>query len=267
MSETRPFRDVKLQWLQQLSCDKDLSDSARSVALYIITTHLNGHTEKAWPSYQTIADATGKSIKTIQRAVRELELSGWFEVERGNGVGHNTEYRPSASSTLRASEAREKTDKIVTLFPSKGGQNRPERRSDLSSEGGQICPPNPEKEKIIKPNAREMAPLRVETRRAVPLVFVAETKADQLVQWRNWLQRSGFPSMHALGVQTVKAGRRGYSLPGYWPPDETSPHAQEWIAFFNDRRDHLACETVCHSKPDLPRTLLRPFWAHAIGEL
>ena len=66
MSDVRPFRDVKRQWLQQLSCDKDLSDSARSVALYIITTHLNGHTEKAWPSYQTIADATGKSVKTIE---------------------------------------------------------------------------------------------------------------------------------------------------------------------------------------------------------
>ena len=70
MSECRPFREVKLQWLQQLSCDADLSDGAKCVALYIITTHLNGHTEKAWPSYQTIAEATGKSVKTIQRAVR-----------------------------------------------------------------------------------------------------------------------------------------------------------------------------------------------------
>ncbi|WP_245297269.1 helix-turn-helix domain-containing protein [Rhizobium oryziradicis] len=106
MSKLRPFREVKLQWLQQLSCDKDLSDSARSVALYIITTHLNGHTEKAWPSYQTIAIATGKSVKTIQRAVRELEVKRWFEVQRGNGIGHNTEYRPSAASILRASDAR-----------------------------------------------------------------------------------------------------------------------------------------------------------------
>jgi hypothetical protein len=101
MSGVRPFRDVKLQWLQQLSCDKDLSDSARSVALYIIITHLNGHTEKGWPSYQTIADATGKNV---QRAVRELEVKGWFEVQRGNGAGHNTEYRPSAASILRASD-------------------------------------------------------------------------------------------------------------------------------------------------------------------
>ena len=172
MSAARPFRDVKLQWLQQLSCDKDLSDSARSVALYIITTHLNGHTEKAWPSYQTIADATGKSVKTIQRAVRELEVKGWFEVQRGNGVGHNTEYRPSAASILRASEAREKTDKVVTLYPDKGGQNRPERRSDVSGEGGQICPPNPEKEKIYKPNAREEPSISANLQPAVPAIFV-----------------------------------------------------------------------------------------------
>ncbi|MBP1852503.1 helix-turn-helix domain-containing protein [Rhizobium halophytocola] len=244
MSGARPFRDVKLQWLQQLSCDKDLSDSARSVALYIITTHLNGHTEKAWPSYQTIADATGKSVKTIQRAIRELETSGWFGIRRGNGIGHNTEYRPSAATILRASHAREKTDKIVTLYPDKGGQNRPERRSDLSGEGGQICPPNPEKEKIYKPNPREHAPPRVETRRAVPLVFVAETKADQLEQWRIWLRHHGRLSIEALGLRTVKAGKLGYALPGYWPPDEASPIALDCIAFFCHRRDHIAEKAV-----------------------
>lgn len=48
---------------------------------------MNGHTEKAWPSYQTIADATGKSVKTIQRAIRELEDTEWLDVRRGNGTG------------------------------------------------------------------------------------------------------------------------------------------------------------------------------------
>ncbi len=94
MSARRPFREVKLEWLQQLSCDKDLSDNARSVALYIVTTHMNGHTEKAWPSYQTVADATGKSVKTIQRAIREREDKEWLDVRRGNGIGDNTEIDP-----------------------------------------------------------------------------------------------------------------------------------------------------------------------------
>lgn len=240
MSGARPFRDVKLQWLQQLSCDRDLSDSARSVALYIVTTHLNGHTEKAWPSYQTIADATGKSVKTIQRAVRELEVTGWFEIQRGNGLGHNTEYRPSAASTLRASEAREKTDRIVTLYPNEGGQSRPARRSNVSSEGGQICPPNLEKEKINKSNPREDGTPRVETRRAVPLVFVAETKAGQIEQWRGWLTDQGMPALEKLELRTMNCGKYGYMLPGHWPPDSSNPSALEWITFFRQRLDQIA---------------------------
>ncbi len=185
MSTRRPFREVKLQWFQQLSCDKDLSDSARSIALYIVTTHMNGHTDKAWPSYQTIADATGKSVKTIQRAIRELEDKEWFEVRLGNGIGHNTEYRPSAMSILRASEAREKTDRIVTLRPGESGQIRPRRQSDMSGEGGQICPPNPEKEIIYKPNAREERSALGKVQPAVPSIFVADTKTEQLHQWQN----------------------------------------------------------------------------------
>lgn len=235
MRGARPFRDVKLQWLQQLSCDKDLSDNARSVALYIITTHLNGHTEKAWPSYQTIADATGKSVKTIQRAIRELETSEWFEIRRGNGIGHNTEYRPSASSILRASDAREKTDKVVTLYPSEGGQIRPARRSDVFGEGGQICPPNPEKEKIYKPNPREVAPRGVEAPRAIPLVFVPDEMAKQLKEWRNWLRQHGYSSLETLRTRTVKAGKHGYLMPGYWPPGDESSRSLDWLAFFARR--------------------------------
>ncbi len=240
MTKRRPFREVKLQWLQQLSCDTDLSDSAKCVALYIVTTHLNGHTERAWPSYQTIADATGKSVKTIQRAVRELESKEWLEVQRGNGVGHNTEYRPSAGSIIGASEAREKTDKIVTLYPAEGGQIRPERRSEMSCEGGQICPPNLEKEKINKLNPREGAPPRAEPRRAVPLVFVAETQVQQISLWRNWLLKQGMPALEKLELRTMRGGKYGYALPGHWPPDSTNPRALDWFAFFSQRLDHVA---------------------------
>ncbi|ODS51732.1 MAG: hypothetical protein ABS40_19715 [Agrobacterium sp. SCN 61-19] len=240
MTDHRPFREVKLQWLQQLSCDKDLSDNARSVALYIVTTHMNGHTEKAWPSYQTIADATGKSVKTIQRAIRELEAKEWFDVRRGNGIGHNTEYRPSALSILRATEAREKTDRIVTLRPGEAGQIRPIRQSDVPSEGGQICLPNPEKEKIYKPNAREEAQSRSERQSAVPLVFVPATRTVQIDHWRSWLRESQLPGIEELSLKTVVGGRSGYSLPSYWPPGDAAAGRLSTIAFLRQRHDHLA---------------------------
>lgn len=240
MTNTRPFREIKLQWLQQLSCDKKLSDNARSIALYIVTTHLNGHTEKAWPSYKTIANATGKSVKTIQRAIKELELFGWFEVQRGNGVGHNTEYRPSAETILRASNAREKTDKIVTLYPAKGGQNCPKRQSDLSGQGGQICPPNPEKEKINKLNAHARQARKDRSPTPIALVFVSDHQEAQLTQWRGWLRDHNFLGLEELGTRSMKSGRSGYALPGYWPPATGSEREVESLNFCRRRSAHMA---------------------------
>lgn len=238
MTERRPFRDVKLQWLQQLSCDGDLSDSARSVALYIVTTHMNGHTEKAWPSYQTIADAMSKSVKTIQRAVKELEDKDWFQVRRGNGVGHNTEYSPSEASILRACEAREKTDKIVPLRGSKGGQICPGSRSNLSSKGGQNCPPNLEKEKIKKPNARERALAREAAQRPLPLVFVAKAQASQLAAWESWLRENALPGLSEIFPETNSMGLAGYRLPRRWPPDSSSPEIPKILANFRNQIFH-----------------------------
>ena len=265
MTEPRPFREIKLQWLQLLSCDRNLSDSARSVALYIVTTHLNGHTQKAWPSYQTIAVATGKSVKTIQRTIRELEDQEWFEVRRGNGVGHNTEYRPSAASILRASDSREKTDKIVTLYPDTGGQIRPARRSAVTSEGGQICPPNPEKEKIYKPNAREACLVAADVQHAIPAIFVADTKNAQVLQWQRWLGSHVLGTLDALSLRTMINGKRGYRLPGHWPPAETDPNSDTWIRFFNRRRGRISESADMIFDTQSRETELRPIRSHAIG--
>ncbi|HEV7434728.1 MAG TPA: hypothetical protein VGO22_07645 [Pseudorhizobium sp.] len=110
----------------------------------------------------------------------------------------------------------------------------------MSDEGGQIRPPNPEREKIYKPNPREEAPARVYTQCAIPLVFVAEIKTKQIEQWRIWLRRHGLPSLEALEVRITKAGTPGYALPGYWPPDEASTKLLEWVNFFSQRLDHIA---------------------------
>ncbi|WP_154721285.1 helix-turn-helix domain-containing protein [Ciceribacter sp. T2.26MG-112.2] len=265
MTNHRPFREVKLQWLQQLSCDKELSDNARSVALYIVTTHMNGHTEKAWPSYQTIADATGKSVKTIQRAIRELEAKEWFDVRRGNGTGHNTEYRPSALSILRASEAREKTDRIVTLRPNDGGQIRPRRQSHLSDKGGHIRPPNPEKEKIYKPNAREECSVSTGMQPAVPAIFVADTRTEQVLQWQKWLGLHGLGTLDVVDVRASKDGKAGYRLPGHWPPGDTDPNSRTWITFFSRRRGRIPESAAMAFAGQSRDSELRPIRSHAIG--
>ena len=75
----------------------------------------------------------GKSVKTIQSAIRELGSINWFTIKRGNDLSHNTEYKPSDLSILDASNCKEKPVKIATLIDNK----TTERMTDLSPEGGQ----------------------------------------------------------------------------------------------------------------------------------
>ncbi|PVB59503.1 helix-turn-helix domain-containing protein [Labrenzia sp. 011] len=243
MAERRPFREVKLQWLRLLSCDANINDNAKCVALYIVTAHVNGHTEKAWPSYKTIAEATGKSVKSIQRAIRDLEEGGWLGVQRGNGVGHNTEYRPTDTSILKASELREKTDKSVPLARPEGGQICPERRSDVSGEGGQICPPNLEKEINKKPNARE-AHAKAAPRRSIPVVVLPKNQTRQVEEWNAWLSEKTLPDLARFNLATSVNGSSGYQLPGRWPPEADSDKEQDCLSYFLNRLPAFAHQSA-----------------------
>ena len=243
MSERRPFREVKLQWLEQLSCDAALSDSAKCVALHIITRYVNGHTEEAWPSYQTIANAIGKSVKTIQRAIHDLELGGWFDVVRGNGSRVSTRYRPSEASIILACEAREKTDKIVTLHPQKGGQNCPQSRSKMSSKGGQNCHPNLENLKNKKINGREDAPPLVERRRAIPALFVPKRESDKLDRWQEWFSNNHLIDLEKVAQKETRNGTEGFILPSYYPPAPEDEHRhQALLDYFRCRQELMSGE-------------------------
>jgi hypothetical protein len=246
MSERRPFREVKLQWLRLLSCDANINDNAKCVALYIVTAHVNGHTEKAWPSYKTIAEATGKSIKSIQRAIRDLEIGEWLCVQRGNGVGHNTEYCPTDASILKACELREKTDKSVPLTSSEGRQICPGRRSDVSGKGGQICPPNLEKEKNNKPNARE-AHAKAVSRRSIPVVVLPTAQTRQVDEWNAWLAEKTLPNLARFNLATSVNGSSGYQLPRRWPPEDGSEKELDCLSYFLNRLPVIAHQSVSHA--------------------
>lgn len=249
MSERRPFREVKLQWLEQLSCDAVLSDSAKCVALHIITRYVNGHTEEAWPSYQTIADAIGKSVKTIQRAIHDLELGGWFDVVRGNGSRVSTRYRPSEASIILACEAREKTDKIVTLHPQKGGQNCPQRQSKMSSKGGQKCHPNLENLKNKKINGREGTAPPVERRRAIPALFVAEHETEKLDRWREWFLEMELPALEQVAKGEQRGGKAGFIFPCYYPPSsDYKERNQSLLEYFQFRAELVQRQEIQPSR-------------------
>ncbi|WP_068311252.1 helix-turn-helix domain-containing protein [Polycladidibacter hongkongensis] len=236
MSERRPFREIKLQWLEQLLCDPDLSPFAKCLGALIVTRYINGHTEEAWPSYKTLADALNKSVKTIQRAIRELEQHEWFKVARGNGCTNSTRYRPTEKTILAACEAREKTGKVVPLPAKEAGQNCLKTRSNLSREHGQKCPPNKENKPNKNLSARKDAPPPNERRRAIPALFIKLNEQWKIDQWRFWLEQNGLPPLEELNISETRNGLHGYVLPSNCPPSsDDTERTQEVLRCIHSR--------------------------------
>jgi len=70
-------------------CDSDLSPSARLVA-HALACHLNArHGALVWPSKEHLAEDTGLSLNTVQKAIRELEDAGYVTVRRSRGRSSN----------------------------------------------------------------------------------------------------------------------------------------------------------------------------------
>lgn len=83
MAVDHPFAIVPLDLLQQVS--------ASAVCVYAVLAEAANRDQQAWPSKATIADRTGFSSRTVQRAIAELRDSGWVEVtERHRENGSTT---------------------------------------------------------------------------------------------------------------------------------------------------------------------------------
>ncbi|MBL4940027.1 MAG: helix-turn-helix domain-containing protein [Colwellia sp.] len=201
MTQPLPFNKVKLQWLALLSQDNALSSTAIVIALYIITVHFNQIKGKAWPSYATIAKATGKTVKTVQRAIHELD-GRWLNVKRGNGLGHSSEFSPNEISIQAATAMCKKRDNVVSLHPVEGGHKHPQRETFLSEKGGQKCPPNPETESRNEIRAR---------------LFV-EFDSAQALSWNEWLSIYDMECLETLFPTVIQYSRSGCYMPSRYPP-------------------------------------------------
>jgi len=81
MDVARAFNREKMQWLNAVSLECEVSSTAFRVA-YVIADHHNRVTGFAWPSRSRLAGKVCLSSRTIQRAVVQLEHLGWLTVDR-----------------------------------------------------------------------------------------------------------------------------------------------------------------------------------------
>ena len=221
--------------------DTELSARAFQLAAYIAVWRYNHQEEKAWPSHRRVREDLGlKSEKTVQRLIKELD-GKWFDVKRGNGLKHSTEYVPTkethlAAQELREHEEREKPDNIVRLQATKGGHFCPKTRSKMSREPRQKCPPKKENEKTKEKYVRALdliekkasQPARRQPCPVSTLIIVPSDDLEKVSAWNSWLSDRGFPSLNRLSIEGAGAEGSGYLMPRRWVP--TAEADQEMIA-------------------------------------
>ena len=109
-------------WTRAVRDDPRLSANARHVALTLATYMAADGV--AWPSVATLARAIGRSERTVERCVPELEATGHLAVERSVGRGNFNPYR----ALERASERRRFEAKKATAATRKGDNGDAKRR-------------------------------------------------------------------------------------------------------------------------------------------
>ena len=72
---------LRMQWTDLLALDRRLSDLAQRVAC-VIGFHLNRHRGDTYVTQDTIAALMGRTVRSVQRAIGELERAGYLLIER-----------------------------------------------------------------------------------------------------------------------------------------------------------------------------------------
>lgn len=77
-----------------LACIKGLSPAALKVALRLLH-HFNCRTGRCDPGIETLATTINMSVKSVFRAIDELETLGLFDIDHRRGRGNTNRYHPN----------------------------------------------------------------------------------------------------------------------------------------------------------------------------
>lgn len=137
----------KVEWIGKVGRDRNLTDSDKVVAV-VFLEFFHSVTGKAWPNIDTLAEQSGKSSRTVIRAVQALEREGYIEVDRNRGRGRNNHYVFVPASGCK--NTAEKRDTGVTSRAEKGDKCSTKTCQTLHEKGDTGVTQNKEKEINIK---------------------------------------------------------------------------------------------------------------------
>ncbi|MBO9422336.1 helix-turn-helix domain-containing protein [Labrenzia sp. R4_2] len=233
----------KVEWIGKVGRDRNLTDGDKVVAVVFLKFFFSV-TGIAWPNIDTLAQETGKSPRTVIRAIHALEREGYIEVDRNRGRGRNNQYVFVHTSGCK--NTAEKRDTGVTSKDQKGDKCSTKTCQTLHKKGDAGVTQNKEKEINIKKQTR--APAR-EAERQVPYrPALRKHPPPWTTQYSLWKARG---SSECEGEFISVDDPRFPCLAKISPDQAGSPttifdhHGQHGCMFFKKDIEHLRAEGDC----------------------
>jgi hypothetical protein len=121
-------KPLALVW-QTTLCESELSSTARLVG-FVLSTYLSAKNGPlCWPSRLTLAKGAGLGLRTVDKAIVELESGGFVEIERSRGRSSHT-YCVTLSPTAQE----------LRRWEWATAQKTASNRADLASNGAGAAP-------------------------------------------------------------------------------------------------------------------------------
>lgn len=208
-NEALSFRFLRAIAVEKAALDRDLPRACTFI-LAAILHFMNSQAERAWPSYQKIAELTGYSEDVIDKSIRKLKRAGYIFTERRSPI---TGGRALVHYGLRAVHPRDIDQMIAAavaeLRSRASNKTGPAENSGVRSK---LTPPiaagsntesanfdfsdpvkfNPQKPCIEEPSVRESADAR-------PLETFSNNQLEELHQlFNNWGRNPGTLSFNEI---------------------------------------------------------------------
>ncbi|WP_212710202.1 helix-turn-helix domain-containing protein [Rhodobacter sp. JA431] len=203
--------------------DAGLSDAAKVLAAALCDDFAHHETGFCNPSLETLAEAVGKSVRTVQRALAELRAAGWIEVSEAHGRGRCNEFGFLKGANPDAFSTSEKVTRLTRQAPEKVTnltRGKTENTSNLTRKGDNPdMPPTPPYKDKPTNNQKAGAKAAVLSDPRQPHQRAVVHQGYQLEAWNDWLSCNGFECrLQDISEKLSDQGGLGFDWVSRMPP-------------------------------------------------
>ncbi len=246
------WKNSRWAWKDAVCRAADLTDGAKLLAVRIVDSFAHHETAFCNPSIETMAEALGKSGRSIQRALVELQAAGWIRVDHAKGRGRTSKISFLTGPCATAFDGPEKVTRLAARHADQQEtqtENLPERETDgeeTRQEKVTAASPFPSEKvttlakkgdsrvtPILKPknnqNSRAVATEAL-SRPAPHLRKFVAVGSDFAAEWDKYHDAKGFQPLAVIGLRVMNEGVACYDLPFNRPPKADAPDLDRSIA-------------------------------------